>query len=260
MRGRTAAAAVAVSLAVACGTGESGTGAAPEPDGGMVELDLGSPSLTTSPTSRAKPLTSAPVSPLPAGTYRTTVGPEVTFTVDDRWDLEAMDPVQGALLFGSYAPMDIVAPRVEWIDLTAAGARVVPPQLRGVVGSVGSDEFEQWSPLPDDLAAWFASDSGLNVGPIEQVMVGGRPASSFTFTVPTLPPGTNACVLWPCRRLLGGADWGWPALEGDRGRMWIVDLDGHQLLLQVRSQPTDADLVVPAGLEVVASMTIGASA
>lgn len=237
----------------ACATGIAGDerGSSAE-----VELDLGGLPESTAPPEGPQPLATAPVSPLPAGTYRTTIGPDVTFTVDDRWDLEAMDAIQGALLFGSYSPMDIVAPRVEWIDLTSAGARVVPTKLRGVVGSVDANEFGRWDPLPDDLAEWFASDSGLEVGPIEHVEVGGRPATSFDFTVPDLPPESAACVVWPCLRLLGGADWGWPALEGDVGRMWLVDLGGHQLLLQIRSQPGDADLFIPAGITVVSSMQI----
>jgi hypothetical protein len=222
-----------------------------------IRLDLGEPPATTVVAPGPQPLTTAPVSPLPAGQYRTTRGVEVVFTVDDRWDLEAMDELQGALLFGSYSPMDIVAPRLEWIDLTAAGARVVPLGLRGVVGSVDDARFETWSPLPADLAAWFAADSGLDIGPPERVDVGGRPATSFDFAVPDLPDGSDACVVWPCERLLGGSDWGWPVVEGDVGRMWVIDVDGHQVLLQLRAQAGDADIVVPAGLEVVASMTFG---
>lgn len=238
----------------ACGT--DGTDRA-EPAAETLELDLGDLPADSAPDDAPIPLTSAPVNPLPAGTYRTTVGPEVTFTVDDRWSLEAMDDLQGSLLFGSYSPMDVVAPRVEWIDMTAAGARVVPADLRGVPGSVDPARFERWAPLPDDLGDWFASQPGIDVGPLEQVEVGGRPATTFTFSVPGLPAGSDAFVVWPCIRLLGGADWGWPTLEGDEGRMWIVDVDGNQLLLQVRTQPGDADLVIPAGLEVVSSMTIG---
>lgn len=259
MVGRQRGWSVAATISACCALAACGTGVAGTENGGApaIQLDLGGLPESTVPTEGPQALASAPISPLPAGTYRTSVGPEVSFTVDDRWNLETMDATQGALLFGSYSPMNIVAPRVEWIDLTAAGARVVPSRLRGVVGSVDADEFERWAPLPADLASWFASDSGLDVGPIEQVEVGGRPAASFTYAVPDLSPGSAACVVWPCLRLIGGANWGWPALEGDVGRMWIVELDGHQLLLQIRSQPGDADLVIPAGTTVVSSMQIG---
>jgi hypothetical protein len=226
-------------------------------DARSIELDLGALPDVTTRAAGPQPLTTAPVSPLPGGTYVTTVGPQVTFTVDDRWDLEAMDGVQGSLLFGSYSPMDIVAPRLEWIDLTAAGARVVPVDLRGVVGRVDDAEYETWMPLPADLAQWFETESGLELGSAEQVVVGGRSATSFTFAVRDLPAGSDACVVWPCVRLLGGADWGWPVLEGDIGRMWVIDIDGHELLLQIRVQAGDADIVIPAGLEVVSSMAFG---
>ncbi len=234
----------------------TGLGRSPTPLAGKaIELDLGALPPAAPPLG-PQPLANAPVSPLGPGTFRTMVGPRVTFTVDDRWSLEAMDANQAALLFGSYAPMNIAAPRLEWVDLTGAGARVVPQALRGVVGSVGADEFARWEPLPRDLAGWFADNSPLTTGQIEAAVVGGRAARSFTFTVPDLPPGAAACVVWACERIFGGENWGWPVLEGDVGRIWIVEVDDHTLLIQLRSQPNDADLVMPAGSTVVSSLRI----
>lgn len=181
-------------------------------------------------------------SDLPAGTYYLDVPTggagssaiRVTFTLPSGWERVQID----GLIWGQNKWVHLTVPDNVYVDGCRAHTLHDPP--------------------PGPTAAGFAeallSARGWTVGSAADTVIDGYSGKRVELLGPADSSGCSGD-----RRLLhvrGGPGYVPAMRDGERGTMWLVDIEGHQLVIWTASEPAAFDTAQPELLAIVGSIQV----
>lgn len=180
-----------------------------------------------SPSASASPTVLIPITEgaLAAGTYTTTAfDPTLTLTLDGGWYALFPDDLDEVAFEDDGAFLGMTRP-----------ATVIDPALTGAI------------PAPDDLATWLSQHPSLGATPPTAVEIAGHQGVTFDVGL-ELGTARLDVFAYPTGNL--------HLQPGTRGRVWVVPMDGPDLVILAMAPEADFEEAVVRAEQVVASLLI----
>jgi hypothetical protein len=180
-----------------------------------------------SPSASASPMIPVPIreGALVAGTYTTTAfDPTLTFTLGDGWHALFPDDTDEVAFEGAGAFLGMTRP-----------AGVVDPPPRGKV------------PTPDDVATWLSQHPSLVATAPTAVEIAGQEGVTFEVGLDSSLSQLDIFA-YPTGNL--------HLQPGTRGRVWVVPMDGSDLVILAMAPEADFEEAAVRAEQVVASLLI----